>query len=1161
MSELRRNATVRRVTGGALEVRIHWLSYTTAAILVFAAFPGMTHAQNCSSPCQTFTSGSGLSIPANGSGGGNSVAWAQITVPSNAFGAGTTINHITVTLKNWTDDGGTPGGLDREFLLQGPGGQTFEFAADVSTDAGFSNITWTFDDSAGSNPPSSFAGSVTNGTYKPWVNLDGGSLDQYCENFPASPSFSPSSGVPSNYSSTVAGSHNSNCAQQSGKESLGAAFNGTAASGTWTVWEFTHEASDSAATVANVAISITPAVAAGTTTTVSSNAPNNEVFVGNSITFTATVKSGSTDVSEGTVTFDDGNNQISGCVSVAVSGGTANCNTSFSTEGNHTITATYNGDSNYNTSSGTVTVFVDNQTTANGSTFCNNGTITLDEVGNAQPASPYPQHVFVSSLTGSVTGVSLTLQNVDAYLGSFELLLVGPDGSAFVPLSKAGSTNSKFTGNLILSDSAGSLVPQNSTPAAGTYLPTDYNSDISFPAPAPSGSYKTPATVGSDTFATAFTGEPADNPSEDKWSLYVYSEQFQGDTETIGGYCLTFTTNNLPSTTTTVQSSPSMQTTTGTSVTFTATVMSGSNPVNGQGTVKFEENGTVLSGPTTVNSSGQATFTSSTLAEGIHTIEAIYSGAPGAFNGSSGTVTIEIDTPTTNSSAGVYCNPGGLNIASGVNDSGETATPYPSRINVTGEAGTINTVSVSLNGLTLNDPQETLFMLEGPSGTNVVFWDDAGGDTAISSPINLTFSDSASGQLGVNTTPTNDSSYQPTANTTEPSVPFPTTAIPDQPPTPAYAAPLGSTTFTTAFQNINPNNYWSLFWFNRPGSFPSTVGSWCLNVVNNPPVVTLAKVHNGTFTQGDSADTYTITVANPSGPGSTSGTMTLTDTLPTGMSAVSMSQTGGGTGSDWTCSAGTVSCTRTSAMAPGESDTITLTVSVSYNASTTTNGAVNNVSLSGGGISGSPVTAQDTQTVQVGPGYVLNLSVNPSGAGTITANPSNSAGLAAGHYVPGTVVTLTANPTQTASTGYAFSSWSGSADLSGTSQNPTTITMNSATESVTANFTVAYTSVSGASVSSNSFSYNKIKKQGTATYTVSNNSGATISGPIQLVLSGMPAGVTGANNTGTFNGNPYWTATGGSLAPGASVQVSVTLAYPSGTNFTTTPTVYSGNLQ
>jgi hypothetical protein len=70
--------------------------------------------------------------------------------------------------------------------------------------------------------------------------------------------------------------------------------------------------------------------------------------------------------------------------------------------------------------------------------------------------------------------------------------------------------------------------------------------------------------------------------------------------------------------------------------------------------------------------------------------------------------------------------------------------------------------------------------------------------------------------------------------------------------------------------------------------------------------------------------------------------------------------------------------------------------------------------------------------------YTLTVNINPSGAGSVTLNPSG------GVYVAGTTVTLTA----VANSGWVFSSWGGS--LTG-SQNPATIVMNSS-KTVTANF-------------------------------------------------------------------------------------------------------------
>ena len=71
------------------------------------------------------------------------------------------------------------------------------------------------------------------------------------------------------------------------------------------------------------------------------------------------------------------------------------------------------------------------------------------------------------------------------------------------------------------------------------------------------------------------------------------------------------------------------------SVTFTATVSAG-RPGAGTptGTVTFKEGATVL-GTGTVNASGQATYTTSSLGAGSHTITAVYNGDTN-FNASTG---------------------------------------------------------------------------------------------------------------------------------------------------------------------------------------------------------------------------------------------------------------------------------------------------------------------------------------------------------------------------------------------------------------------------------------------------------------------------------------------------------------------------------------------
>jgi len=88
------------------------------------------------------------------------------------------------------------------------------------------------------------------------------------------------------------------------------------------------------------------------------------------------------------------------------------------------------------------------------------------------------------------------------------------------------------------------------------------------------------------------------------------------------------------------------------------------------------------------------------------------------------------------------------------------------------------------------------------------------------------------------------------------------------------------------------------------------------------PDLSITKQHSGNFTVGTNG-VYTITMTNV-GDVSTTDTITVTDTLPSGLAFMS------GTGTNWNCSAvgQVVTCTRTTALAPNASTTITLTVSV-----------------------------------------------------------------------------------------------------------------------------------------------------------------------------------------------------------------------------------------
>ena len=139
------------------------------------------------------------------------------------------------------------------------------------------------------------------------------------------------------------------------------------------------------------------------------------------------------------------------------------------------------------------------------------------------------------------------------------------------------------------------------------------------------------------------------------------------------------------------------------------------------------------------------------------------------------------------------------------------------------------------------------------------------------------------------------------------------------------------------------------------------------------PTLSISKTHAGNFTQGQTGATYTVTVSNATGAGPTSGTVTVTETVPTGLTLVSMA----GLATGWTCPPGGTTCTRSDALSGGSSYLpITVTVNVAGNA---TSPLVNSVSVSGGGAA----TANATDSTTISPAVVVPVSVTPSsGSGT-----------------------------------------------------------------------------------------------------------------------------------------------------------------------------------
>jgi M6 family metalloprotease-like protein/uncharacterized repeat protein (TIGR01451 family) len=128
------------------------------------------------------------------------------------------------------------------------------------------------------------------------------------------------------------------------------------------------------------------------------------------------------------------------------------------------------------------------------------------------------------------------------------------------------------------------------------------------------------------------------------------------------------------------------------------------------------------------------------------------------------------------------------------------------------------------------------------------------------------------------------------------------------------------------------------------------------------PDLTITKAHSGTFYVGQTG-VYAITVRNSGIALPTSGTVTVSDTLPGGLTGAGIS------GSGWTCTQPAGPCTRSDALAAGASyPVIMYTVNVASSAPSV---VTNTATVSGGGETNSANnTATDITNVQSGIGQV-----------------------------------------------------------------------------------------------------------------------------------------------------------------------------------------------
>jgi Bacterial Ig-like domain (group 3)/FG-GAP-like repeat/FG-GAP repeat len=487
-----------------------------------------------------------------------------------------TIENVTVTLNNIS--------LQNEaelanlgFLLQAPGSNT---SGTASSGNAFQFLSWagnpfssgslTFSDEGTSEIPYNMAPACS--TCLPtdnWIDIGSDNPDTFPS--PAPATFST--------------------AAPTGSATFTTEFGGQGANYTWSLYPDTRIVEPgTAGTIGSWCMNFTMQANAHPTTTSVSGTPNpasTPASTKASVALTANVSvtdtSGLT-VNGGTVTFVDGTTNLG---SGTVTNGVATLNTTLA-EGTHQIVATYSGTNTgtefgistgkYNQRVDTATTLPTSGTGAGPYTYCNTGGITVPGLGaDAGAASPYPSNIFVKNLPGTVDAVTVQLTGFSTKdQGDLLSLLVGPGGNNldFFSLTGSNVSNAPSPFNLTFSDTASSLVTGNLS-SAGTFKPTSFNTNITYPQcppnatscasppvgpPLPSNPF-TPtnkaatagtAILGNMNAAGVFGGTTSSTYNGNgTWSLYLNDGGPTGGGEAsflTGGWCVSLT-ENLPTVT------------------------------------------------------------------------------------------------------------------------------------------------------------------------------------------------------------------------------------------------------------------------------------------------------------------------------------------------------------------------------------------------------------------------------------------------------------------------------------------------------------------------------------------------------------------------------------------------------------------------------------
>jgi hypothetical protein len=374
---------------------------------------------------------------------------------------------------------------------------------------------------------------------------------------------------------------------------------------------------------------------AATTTTVTSSA-NPSVF-GQSVTFTATVTAVApgAGIPTGTVTFKDGTTMLgTGTLNAS---GVATFATSSLSVAAHSITVEYNGDGNFNTS-----------TSATLSQTVNRADTTTTVTSSANPSVVGQSVTFTATVApvapgAGIPGGAVTFKDASTTLGTATLDATGKAtlstsslavGTHSITVEYGGDTNFNSSVSGTLSQVVNKA--PTSTTVTSSANPSVFGQSVTFTATVTVVAPGSGTPTGTVTFNDGMTavgggtlnsaGQATFTTSSLSVATHSITVVYSGDTNYLASTSGALSqVVNKGATTTSITSSPNPSIY-GNSVTLTAAVNVVS-PAAGTptGTVQFFDGAAPL-GTGSVNSSGIATFATSALTGGAHTLSAVYSG-------------------------------------------------------------------------------------------------------------------------------------------------------------------------------------------------------------------------------------------------------------------------------------------------------------------------------------------------------------------------------------------------------------------------------------------------------------------------------------------------------------------------------------------------------